>query len=57
MVNMQRLIGGMLILLAFLWLFWILYDHLLGAIGYLLISIFFAFAAYKQWKQGIRNKK
>lgn len=57
MMDMRRRIGSMLILFAFLWLFRILYDHSLGAIGCLLISIYLAFKAYQQWKQGIRDKK
>ena len=57
MMDLRRAIGSVLILLAFLWLFGILYDHMLGAIGYLLISLFLAIAAYKQWKKGIRDKK
>jgi hypothetical protein len=56
-MDMQRKLGGMLILLAFIWLFWLLYDHSLGAIGCLLASVFLAIAAYKQWKKGIRDKK
>lgn len=57
MMDMRRRIGSMLILFAFLWLFRILYDHSLGAVGCLLISIFLAFKAYQHWKQGIRGKK
>jgi|GEM_PF-6425315 len=56
-MDMQRAFGSLLILLAFFWLFRVLYDHSLGAVGYFLISIFLTFMAYKQWKQGIRDKK